>query len=204
MAQPSSKYLKLKAKQYAIADFDFMWCQRYLIAYIELRTPPDLESEDIWKSAKSREFPDADVKFLDTLGRSLVTSIVISYIRPWSNNVGLPGRMLSSLAKVRHRDDARKRLLPFHSAVHKRMLKARHKVVAHSNFAMWGYAIHRTERNTIEATLKDPFRYLSLEEARQLIENTKSLRSQLAMYLQEIREKLQKSLKTRGKRSAGI
>jgi len=29
------------AQKYAIADFDLAWCQRYLVAYIELMTPPE-------------------------------------------------------------------------------------------------------------------------------------------------------------------
>lgn len=192
-----AKQLKLKAKQYEIANFDFMWCQCYLVAYIEMMTPPDSESEDIWRSAKSREFPDENFNFLDIFGRSLVTSIVISYIRPWSGNqrpdgskVSLPERIIRDLAKVRRRDDARKRLLPFHRAVHKRVLTARNKVVAHSDFAKWGFAIRRAGRNTIETNLKDPLRYLSLEEARQLLENTKSLRSQLNSYKYEVRPRL--------------
>ena len=165
-------------------------------AYIELMTPPDSESEDIWRSAKSREFT-GDFNFLDILGRSLVTSIVISYNRPWSNNrrsdgskVSLSERIIRDLAKLRRRDDARKRLLPFHRAVHKRVLTARNKVVAHSDFAKWGSAAHRAERNTSETKLKDPLRYLSLEEARRLLENTKSLRSQLNLYKHEARPKL--------------
>ena len=31
MTRPSSKQLRLKAKQYEIANFDFMWCQRDLV-----------------------------------------------------------------------------------------------------------------------------------------------------------------------------
>ena len=76
-ARPSRE-LKAKAKQYEIARFSFMWCQLYLVAYIELMTPPKSETEDMWRSMKSREFPNADVNFLNTFGRSLVSSIVTS------------------------------------------------------------------------------------------------------------------------------
>lgn len=192
----SPKRAELAAKQYAIADFDLMWCERYLVAYIELMTPPGSTSEDIWTSAKSREFA-GDFNFLDILGRSLVTSIMISYSRPWSKNRGsdsdtvrLPKMMFRDLAEVRRRDDDTQRLLPFHHDVHERVLQARDKVVAHSDSSGWEFSILPAERTAIETKMKDPFRYLSLEDARQLLENTQSLRSQLASYESEASSKL--------------
>ena len=132
---------ELEVQQYTIADFDLMWCERYLVAYIELMTPPASESEDVWWSMKSREFPDLELNFVDILGRSLVSLIVISYIRPWFKSrrsdgsaVRLPETTFRDFAKVFRRDDESQRLLPFHHDLHNRLLKERNQVVGHSDF----------------------------------------------------------------------
>jgi len=175
-----------QAKQYAIADFDLMWCQRHLIAYIELLTPPKEREQDPWSDIRSREF-EGEHNFIDILGRSLVTSIVISYSRPWSNNRGvnghlrLPEKLFFDMSRLFRREKPDERLLPFDNTVHKRVLGIRDKIVAHSDHSEWTFEIQPSRFGT-ETMLMDPFPYLTLDEARQLLTNTKSLRSELHEY----------------------
>ncbi|WP_132977921.1 hypothetical protein [Thiobaca trueperi] len=175
-----------QAKQYAIADFDLMWCQRYLVAYIELMTLSENPESDPWLNLRSREF-GRDHNFLDILGRSLVTAVVISYSRPWSNNRGpagrlrLPNKLFSDMAQLLKREDPEDRLLPFDHDVHKKVLGLRDKIVAHSDHSEWSFEIASSRLGT-ETTLKDPFTYLTLEAARQLLANTQSLRSEMNEY----------------------
>jgi len=175
-----------QAKQYAVADFDLMWCQRHLVAYIELMTPPNEAERDPWLNISSREF-DGEHNFVDILARSLVTSIVISYSRPWSNNRGpsghlrLPKKLFFDMARLFRRDKPEERLLPFDDEVHERVLGIRDKIVAHSDHSEWTFDIQRSALGT-ETTLKDPFPYFKLEDARRLLTNTRSLRSELHEY----------------------
>lgn len=172
-------------KLYAIADFDLVWCQKYLIAYIELMTPQARGEHDAWIGLQSREFP-GEHNFLDILGRSLAQSIIISYSRPWSTNRGDDGRparleesLLLDIEKLLKREAPGERLLPFDRALHLRVVRMRDKIVAHSDHAEWEFGVDRSGSGT-RTDLADPFRYFSLEEARTLLANTESLRSELA------------------------
>jgi len=163
-----------------------MWCQRYLVAYIDLMTPAENSEPDPWLNLRSREF-EGDHNFLDILGRSLVTAVVISYSRPWSNNRGpdgcrrLPNKLFFDMAQLFKREDTEDRLLPFDHDVHKKILGLRDKIVAHSDHSEWSFKVAGSRLGT-ETTLKDPFTYLTLEDARQLLTNTQSLRSELNEY----------------------
>jgi hypothetical protein len=174
------------AKQYEIADFDLMWCQLHLVAYIEIMTPPENAGSDVWLTLRSREF-GGDHNFLDILARSLMTSIVLSYTRPWCNNRGpdgrlrLPKQLFFDMSQLFKREDPEERLLPFDHDIHDRVLGMRDRVIAHSDHSEWRFEVHRTSGG-IETNLKDPFTYLTLEEARVLLRNTRSLRSELSEY----------------------
>jgi hypothetical protein len=152
-----------QAKQYAIADFDLMWCQRHLIAYIELMTPFEDPDSDPWLNLRSHEF-EGNHNFLDILGRSLATSIVISYSRPWSNNrapsgrLRLPTRIFFEMSQLFQRENPEKRLLPFDHMIHERVLSMRDKIVAHSDHSEWGFEVDQTAVG-IDTKLKDPFTY---------------------------------------------
>src|ERR1041385_1251867 len=143
MSHANRQELEIEIEQCAIADFDLMWCERYLIAYIELMTPPVHADNDTWVLLKSKAFP-GDHNFLDILGRSLVTSIIISYCRPWSANRGRDGRrlclnktLLEEMARLRCRSDESKPLLPFHRIVHDRIFRERAKAMAYSDSSEW-------------------------------------------------------------------
>ena len=163
-----------------------MWCQRHLVAYIEVMTPPADTDSDPWLNLRSRDF-EGDHNFLDILGRSLATSIVISYSRPWSNNRGpsgrlrLPKRLFFDMSQLFRRDNPEERLLPFDHEIHERVLGMRDKIVAHSDHSEWTFEVDRTARG-VDTKLKDPFTYLTLEDARRLLTNTQSLRSELHEY----------------------
>ena len=160
-----------------------MWCQRYLVAYIQLMTLPKEPATDPWLHLGTREF-GGDHNFLDICARSLVTSIVVSYSRPWSSNRGssdrlrLPRELFFDMSKLFRREDPGERLLPFDHEIHKRVLSTRHKIVAHSDHSEWTYEVDRTATG-VATKLKDPFAYLTLEDARRLVTNTQSLRSEL-------------------------
>lgn len=167
-----------------------MWCQRHLVAYIELMTPPENPTSDPWLNLRSREF-EGDHNFLDILGRSLATAVVISYSRPWSNNRGptgrlrLPKKLFFDMSQLFKRENPEERMLPFDQDVHKRVLGLRDKIVAHSDHSEWRFEVDRSRMGT-ETTLKDPFIYLTLEDARQLLTNTRSLRSELGEYRRRV------------------
>ena len=173
-------------KLYQIVQSDLAACQRYLIAYIELMTPREAETADPWLNLESREY-EGDHNFLDILARSLVTSIVISYGRPWSNNrspagkVRLSKKVFLDMSQQFRRGDPEERLLPFDHGVHDQVLDARDKIIAHSDLSEWPFSIDRTS-NRIETRSRDPFSFLSLEDARTLLRNTQSLRAQLNEY----------------------
>lgn len=174
---------KQHPNELVIADFDLMWCQRYLAAYLDLLRKP-VGASDQWASLEFEQFT-SDLNALDILARSLVTSIVISYSRPWSNSLGAAGQR-SKLPKTIFRDmnqvgNARgteSPMLPFHHAIHKRVLKARDKLIAHSDAAEWDIQIAATTHG-FEISANDPFQYLLESDARALLENTRSLRSEI-------------------------
>lgn len=58
------------------------------------------------------------------------------------------------------------------------MLDTRDKIIAHSEHEKWGMQI-TSNANMIASEGRDPFPYLSEAEARDLLENTKSLRSEI-------------------------
>lgn len=178
-------------KQYTIADFDLMWCERYLIAYIELMTPPEDAASDPWLNLKSREF-EGDHNFLNILARSLTTSIITSYSRPWSNNqspkgrLRLPKDLFFDMAQLFRREGPEERLLPFDHKIHNRILHTRDKIVSHSDHSVWTFKIDKTDWE-VATKLKDPLEYLTLDDSRLLLANTQSLRS-------ELRERTQRAL----------
>jgi len=179
-SKPSAEH---ELRLYAIADFDLQWCQRYLVAYVELMTPPDDADADPWQALQSREFP-GEFNFVDILARALGQAIVVSYSRPWSRNRSqgpgrLPKSILSDMAKLFRRDAPTEPLLPFDHALHERVLCVRDKIVAHSDHHGWDFDVEIKPHAT-ETRLSDPFSHLSAEEARTLLTNTESLRSELA------------------------
>lgn len=161
-----------------------MWCQRYLIAYLGLLKKPT-SNKDPWQSIS---FTDAETEqnSVDILARSLVTSIVISYARPWSKNRnagGKPTKLSNKIFKgmqeagnLRETDEP---LFPFNHDVHNRVLSARDKVVAHSDHGEWEMQIAVGTYGTTTSG-RDPFAYLSGSKGQELLENTKSLRSFLS------------------------
>lgn len=172
-----------EAAELTIADIDLMWCERYLLAYLELLKNP-VDSEDHWQELSFTE-GGADLNPIDILARSLVTSIVISYSRPWSNNRNsggqpsrLPKTIFRDMQKVGSERGTNRPLLPFNQDVHRLILNARNKVVAHSDHAEWKVEVTANNYGTNTSTW-DPFQYLHEAEARQLLQNTRSLRSEL-------------------------
>jgi len=83
-----------------IANFDLIWCQRYLVAYLALLKEPQGANDPWTRIDLGEEGPDLEA--LDILARALVTSIVISYARPWSKNrdvTGRPSRLVRTIFK---------------------------------------------------------------------------------------------------------
>ena len=184
--------LEAKVQFYQIANFDLMWCERYLIAYVELMTPVEHGEADAWLMLKSREHGD-DFRFIDICGRSLVTSIVIAYSRPWSNNKDLTGnkrrlnkQIFQDMSLAVKREDPDERALSFHMKEHNHILRLRGRVVGHSDAAVWDFDLNQSEFGQTETTMKDPFPYLSVDDARKVLENTQSLRTQIGTYRSRI------------------
>ena len=72
----------------------------------------------------------------------------------------------------------------------------RNKVIAHSDATEWDINIQQGEYGGLETSSRDPFEYLSLEEAQHLIDNTQAIRSQLSHYKRSQTMALTKSLGT--------
>ena len=174
---------EIDATALAIADFDLMWCQRYVVAYLNLLKKPQ-DADDPWIGIELGD-EGAELNSLDILARSLVTSIVISYTRPWSSNRDVAGKLsrlpqaiFKDMHEVGNERGTDQPLLPFNQGIHKQVLEARDKVIAHSDHAKWGMQLTSCDHGT-ESTARDPFRYLLDAEVQQLLENTKSLRSEI-------------------------
>ena len=89
------------------------------------------------------------------------------------------------LSRLRCREDPARPLLPFDRALHDQVVEARDTVMAHSDFSGFMFERVRTGPSEVETKIRDPFGYLSLDQARKLLENAQSLRAQVGHYQQE-------------------
>lgn len=190
---------ELLLEQFHFSDFDFMWAERYLVAYIELMTPVCEGNTDHWLALRAKKYEH--VNFIDTLARSLFTSFVISYSRPWSGNRDrlnkreiLPESIFEDMNVSMRRGDETKSRFPFNNDLHERVVRLRNKVIAHSDGQQreFNVVVEGKTANSVDTHAVDPFVYFTVREANELLVNTSSLRGQLGIYRRDSIKRLSK------------